>query len=410
MKIMRYSLIAMSVLAALLILFINRNLAGLAELVYPGSAMWAHIFLLLVELLALTWFWRGLFGRHAHLLLMDDSGPEGRQRFAEELARRMKSNPLVLEVGLSPGDPEFQEKCLALLEEKANAEIERNARRIFLATALSQNGRLDALIVFVSLCRLVWRVAAIYNQRPHPREVVSLYGAVISTTFLALSIEELDIATEVSVGFGESFQAMAPASVTASIPFAGKALQTFTTSTIDGTANCYLALRAGIITRNAYMYRARQEAIPGRAAVFREAGALLLGLSGGLVDRLARTIGENIAGVARYAQDKTVQAGMNVVDGIGRVGQSIGSSAGKAASGTVSVAQSIGSSAGKAAAGTVSVAGKAVTGTVSVVQSTGSGLLKAGVHAGSALGKVGGALGKATWTVLSAPRQWIRRK
>ena len=114
MKIMRYSLIAMSVLAALLILFINRNLAGLAELVYPGSAMWAHIFLLLVELLALTWFWRGLFGRHAHLLLMDDSGPEGRQRFAEELARRMKSNPLVLEVGLSPGDPEFQEKCLAL--------------------------------------------------------------------------------------------------------------------------------------------------------------------------------------------------------------------------------------------------------------------------------------------------------
>lgn len=379
-RLLKCALIALAVLAALLLLFINSNLAALAEMLYTGSGVWTHAALLAVEVLVLFRFWRALFGGHRHLLLMDGDTPEARQQFSRELACRMRKNPLILEAGLTlHGQPEpeeeekFLEQCLAHLNAKANEEIQQNARRIFLATALSQNGKLDALIMFVSVCRLIWRISAVYNQRPHPREVLSLYWAVITSTFLALSIEELDIPTEITVGFGEAFHAMAPAGLTASIPFAGKALQTFTVSVIDGAANCYLGLRAGIITRNAYAYGARQTARPSRAAVFKEAGALLLDMSHELVAGVAGTLAEGLSSAAGYAGKKTVQAGKDVVGGIG-------SSAGKLATGTVTAVQSTGS--GLARLGRRTGAGLAHMG-----RQTGAGLAHVGKSAGAAVGK-----------------------
>lgn len=318
-RILKYAFAAFAVLFAVLVLFINRNVASLADMIFPGSLLWAHIGLLLAEGLGFFWFWRGVFGGREHLLRLEDESPEGRERFARELARRLRANPYIREAGLTPAGPDDAEaagKCLALLNQKANAEIEQNARRIFLATALAQNGRLDALIVFVSLCRLVWRISAIYNQRPHPREIASLYWAVITSAFLALSLEELDITTEISVGFGQAFHAMAPAGLTASIPFAGKALQTFTNATIDGAANCYLALRAGIIARNAFAYAFAKKR-PSRAAVYREAGAILLSMSASLMDKLGVGLADALGGAVKNAQHKTVNAGKELVRSIG---------------------------------------------------------------------------------------------
>ena len=370
-RVLKYMLLGFSVLAALIVLFINRNVAALAEWLLPGSEAWAHIILLAVEVLALIWFWRGLFGGHRHLLLMNSATAEEKRLFAEELARRLHKNPLIRQEGIFRADTETEEayidRCLAFLKTRADEEIEQNARRIFLATALTQNGRLDALIVFVSLCRLVWRVSTIYNQRPHPREIASLYWAVVSSTFLALSIEEMDIATEITVGFGEAFHAMAPAGMTASIPFAGKALQTFTASTIDGAANCYLALRTGIIARNAYAYGAKQEERPSRANVFKEAGSVLYRMSGSLVERIAGAVADNVADAARYAGEKTVQAGKDFVGGIG------------------------------------SSAGKLATGTVSAVQGTGRGIVRAGNRTVKAVGKAVEKSTDAAWGVVSWP-------
>ena len=326
-RLLKYVFFAFAVLAALIVLFINRNLAALAEALLPGGLWWAHGTLLFVEAFAFVWFWRGVAGGRKHLLLLQDDSPEARERFAKELVRRLRSNPHVREAGIVPDGIEDAERiaeCMALLRAKADEEIEQNAKRIFLATALSQNGRLDALIVFVSLCRLVWRISAIYNQRPHPREIVSLYWAVVSSTFLALSLDELDITTEISIGFGQAFHAVAPAGFTASIPFAGKTLQTFTSSAIDGAINCYLALRTGIIARNAYDYAFGMAQRPSRAAVYREAGALLLAMSASLMDRLAGGIANALTEVVKNAQDKTVQAGKDVVQGLGRMGASVG--------------------------------------------------------------------------------------
>lgn len=336
-RILKYVFFSFAVLAALIVLFVNRNLASFTEMVFPGSLPWTHGILLAIEAVGFLWFWRGIFGGHKHLLLMNDDSPDGRDRFARELVRRLRRNPHVREADLVPDGPEDTERitaCMTLLREKAEREIDQSARRVFLATALSQNGKLDAVIVFLSLCRLVWRVSAIYNQRPHPREIASLYWVVVSSTFLALSLEELDVATEVSVGFGQAFHAMAPAGITASIPFAGRALQTFTTSAIDGAANCYLTLRAGIVARNAYDYALSNRPRASRAAVYREAGGRLLSMSASLMDKLATSLADGLAGAVKTAQAKTVRAGKGLVEGIGKVGFGITATAGKMASET----------------------------------------------------------------------------
>ena len=424
-RLLRYAGIALVFLVVLLLLFVNKNLADLVDYFLPGSLVWTHLGLLGVEAVAVFWFWRGVFGGHRHLLIPDSKDPEEKKRFAAELTKRLSDNPHVKAAGLAPGvsdDDVFLEKSLALLREKADAEIRENARRIFLATALSQNGKLDALIVFVSLCRLVWRVAALYNQRPHPREVVSLYGAVASSTFLALSIEELDIATEISVGFGESFNAMAPAGLTASIPFAGRLLNVFTASTMDGAANCYLALRAGIITRNAFAYGALAERSPSRAAVFREAGSQLLDMSQELVEKLAVSLASNLTGAARsaarYAGEKTVRAATGTLDVVQSAGETIvdagsstlsalGSSAGKLGQGTVSAVQSVGGTIGDVTTKTVmgtldaaqtvgSAVGSMATGALGAVQSAGETIVDAGSSTLSALGNSAEKLGQGT--------------
>jgi X-X-X-Leu-X-X-Gly heptad repeat protein len=93
---------------------------------------------------------------------------------------------------------------------------------------------------------------------------------------LAYSIEELDIASEVSASFGQLLGAVTPAIVTGGIPFVGTALQRFTASAIDGATNCFLALRTGIITRNAYGYiLTAKEERPSRADIFKDAGSML---------------------------------------------------------------------------------------------------------------------------------------
>ena len=291
--------------AGLILVSFNQNLAGLAEGFFPGSAFWVHIGLFAVEGLALFLFWRGLFGRKHHLIFKKERDEAEKRAFAKELVRRMRKNAHLPHAELDPKADDYLDKCLASLKEKADAEIKITAERIFLATALSQNGRIDAIIVFVSLCRLVWRISAIYNQRPNPGEILSLYWAVITATFLAFSLEELDLSTEITVGFGESLHAAAPAAVSGSVPFVGTALKKFTASVIDGSANAYLALRAGLITRNAYMYAL--EGQPERVTVYREAGAILFSMANRLVDRIAKTIGGKLWDITKAAPGKTVQ-------------------------------------------------------------------------------------------------------
>lgn len=372
-RLYRYLTVAAALLLLGLVLFINRGLAGLVNDFRPGSAAWAHLALLGLEGLALVWFWRGLFGRRRYLLLRENADERERAEFTAELIRRLRTNPHLEHERLDPEAPGYLGACLAQLKEKADEEIKKAGRRVFLGTALSQNGRLDGLIMLLSLCRLVWRVSLIYNQRPHPREVASLFRAVAASTFLALSIEELDLSTEITVGFGESLQSALPAAAAGSLPFVGTALQTFTSSAIDGAANSFLALRAGIIARNAYMYSALDKSGnitgehrlgPGRLVVFREAGGMLLAMSGEVMEKLARSLaaglGAKLGNLGRYAQDLTLQAGKGVVNGVSGVAEGV-------VNGVAGGVTATGRGLAKTATCTVDATGKVAGGAVRII-------------------------------------------
>lgn len=314
-RLLKYASIAFAVFAVLILLYINGGLASLADAIYPGSRWWTHGVLLIIEAVALFWLWKSIFGRHPHLLLLSGDSNQDRQ----ELMHRLCSNKYLKEADLALtsnklDDKEFINKCLEHLHARADEEIEQTAKRIFLATALSQNGRLDALIMFFSLCRMIWRISSIYNQGPHPLEVLRLYRAIATSTFLAFSIEQLNITTEVSAGFANLLNAVAPAIVIGGTPFVGAALQKVTASTFDGAANCFLALRTGIITRNTFAYILTVKDRPSRSDVFKEAGKMLLSISIDPLNTLNNTAKGFVAGAAQAVVTNTEKAIQSVVD------------------------------------------------------------------------------------------------
>jgi len=293
-KILKYSVLFLLILTALFFLTCNHSLAGLVASFAPAAFIWVFVGLLLIEVTAFYWLWRGIFGRQEHLIF-NVTDPKAQEQLKNKLVKRLKENSHIKE---AQKDPELIDECLVLLNQKADEEIKRTAKGIFLTTALSQNGRIDAIIVFVGLCRMVWNISSIYNQRPHPLEVLRLYRIVAISTFLAYSIEELDIASEVSTTFGELLGNVTPSIVAGGIPFVGRALERFTASAFDGATNCFLALRTGIITRNAYAYilNAKEER-PNRASIFREAGKMLSSICSEPIKDLIKEVKTGTVGI-----------------------------------------------------------------------------------------------------------------
>ena len=145
-------------LAGAVLVDINRAGMAFVEGWYPGYGAWAFGALATLEVLCLFGLWRSVFGRKSHLVLRLDADAEERLRFREALRRRLAVNPHVRKAGIESSDPLFVERALAVLDSIAEEEIRAGGSRVFLGTALAQNGRLDALIVFLSLCRTVWRI------------------------------------------------------------------------------------------------------------------------------------------------------------------------------------------------------------------------------------------------------------
>lgn len=211
------------------------------EVLAPGRGWLAFVALLSLEAVAVLWLGLSWFARKPRLVLRDDPSEAERRDFARELERRLKKNPHVRAAGIRATDGNFLEKALDVLDARAGEEIRSNAKRVFLGTALSRNGRLDALIVFISLARMVWRVSGIYNQRPSPAELWSVYSAVSSATFISFSIEALDIPRTITESMNELLPAVTPALAASSVPLMGPMMQQCTSAVIDGAAVAWLA-------------------------------------------------------------------------------------------------------------------------------------------------------------------------
>jgi hypothetical protein len=163
-----------------------------------------------------------------------------------ELGRRLESNPRVpIALGVGPQSSRREvEAALAALDTEANAVIRQMATTVFLTTAVSQSGRLDALLVLMAQSRMIWRIAHLYYQRPSLREMAHLYANVGATAFVAGELDDVEL-----------HQMIQPV-VAASLGTVGGAIpgfQVFTSiavnSLLSGSANAFLTLRVGMIAK-----------------------------------------------------------------------------------------------------------------------------------------------------------------
>ena len=340
------------------------------EVLAPGWGWLAFVSLLALEAGAVLWLGLAWFARAPRLVLRDDPTEAERQAFARELERRLKKNPHVRAAGISATDENFLEKALDVLEARAGEEIRSNAKRVFLGTALSQNGRLDALIVFVSLARMVWRVSGIYNQRPTPAELWSVYSTVSSATFISFSIEALDIPRTITESMNELLPAVTPVMAASSVPLMGPMMQQCTSAVIDGAANCLLAIRAGVVTRSAFRFAALGREEARQQACVREAGTMLAEIS-------RETVGAIVEAFRKQLVNLPASMGQKISETVGTVADSAlektRGAAQSVARGGTAVAEAVSSGAGAVIGAGQAVAGAVSSGAVAMADALGSG-------------------------------------
>lgn len=162
-------------------------------------------------------------------------------RYLAELAKRLASNPHLR--GL-PAQGLDLEDALRKLDDISDQRTKDVAAKVFLTTAISQNGSVDALLVLAAQGKLVHDIATIYYQRPTVRDLVYLYTNVAATAFVAGEIDDIDVAEQIQ----PVVTAILGSSV-AAIPGMSAAASLFVNSVATGSGNAYLTLRVGVITR-----------------------------------------------------------------------------------------------------------------------------------------------------------------
>lgn len=132
------------------------------------------------------------------------------------------------------------------MDEKANKEIKKYAKAIFTATAISQNGTLDAIFILKLQIELIWKLACIYNQKPRYKEVISIYTGVLANALAATAISELSV-QEVS----ETLIRQVTGGVSSVLT---KGFSKIIDSVFDGTCNALLSLRVGFLAKDYCKY------------------------------------------------------------------------------------------------------------------------------------------------------------
>jgi hypothetical protein len=153
--------LALAILVGAVIVVINQavQLVELADRFHPTAGdvtFWT--------LTALALFCVGvplvmLFTMPATLIPPNETeGPEF-DRHVRRLQKRLGRNP---NVKAKPTNPNEIEAALAELDALADSRIRTSASQVFMTTAISQNGSLDALLVLAAQSKLILEVARTY--------------------------------------------------------------------------------------------------------------------------------------------------------------------------------------------------------------------------------------------------------
>lgn len=221
------------------------------------GVMWGLVFLYSALLLTPIVLWFKVPKRKSPPAKSE--GPEYDQ-FMDDFRKRLSRNARLRGVSLTNSEEVNAATCL--LDKHADDVVVSTASAVFLSTAVLQSGRLDVLVVLAAQTRMIWRVAHVYYQRPSLRDFVHLYANVASTAFIAAGIEDVDVDVLVTTIFG---------STVAAIP----GMHLLAEAVLSGSANAFLTLRVGMITKEYCRCTIRVEKSGLRRAATLQAAKLL---------------------------------------------------------------------------------------------------------------------------------------
>ncbi len=241
------------------------------------------------------------------------------EKHLEALRRQLSVNPHLENPDLS--SRQKIEEALTLLNEKATKLIKDTASTVFLTTAVSQNGRLDAFLVLAAETKLVWRLAHIYYQRPTFRDMSTLYANVAATAFIASELQDLDISAQIEPVLSTAFGSFA-----GTVPGLHHASTIFINSVTTGAANSFLTLRIGMITKSYCSALVLEEKRTLRRSATVESARLLGGIVTQGASRLSAAVWtaskSKVGGAVSGVKDYIKGAGSSIFSKIGASGSS----------------------------------------------------------------------------------------
>jgi hypothetical protein len=240
-----FVLVSLLILVVFVLFVISQTsqVAALAARANPvlGKAVFWFLILVYLVLIIVPFF---LFLRLPKALTPpEESEDEALNLYLIKLTKRLKNNSRLKGIPLATRYD--LEQALNTLVKEADQVIKKNAAMVFLTTAISQSGRLDAFTVLIAQVRMIWQVAQIFYQRPMLKEMTWLYANVAATAFVASEISDIDVSRQVE----PIITSVLGASLTGTIPGVNRVAGIVTNSLLTGSANAYLTLRVGAIAK-----------------------------------------------------------------------------------------------------------------------------------------------------------------
>jgi len=317
------------------------GLADFAGRLNPALTPWAFWVLFLAVAGMIGWMVALAFMRPKPMMVYADPSEEDLAKFRTELVRRLKKNRHLKDAEVVINGEEDLSTGLMVLKEQADEEIQATAKRVFIGTAISQNGRLDTLVVLFLITRLAWRIAKLYNQRPHYRELINLYANIAATSFLAGSIEEFGIDEYVRELMGP----MVGGSAIGAVPGAQAIASTITASILTGSTNCLLAMRCGVVARDYVSLNLDAKGTMRRSATL-EASKMFVSMSAETVTYVTKLLVKGSTGAVKSGTAKAVKNAGATISG---TAETVGSGAKKVGRGVKDAAKSVTHGASKGA-------------------------------------------------------------
>jgi len=224
-------------------------------------------------------------------------------KYQNSFRQRLVKHPVAIEHGLDPHDDEQLKVLHQKLTDRADKVIFESASAVFISTAISQNGKLDAFTVLAAQIRLVWKVAHIYWQRPSIRNLQQLYSNVAINAMAANTIDQIDISQQIQPIISAILKSPGK-----HIPVVGNAAHIITESIMEGTVNAFLTLRVGVLTKN-YCFPEGKTITEIKSNSFIEASMLLKRL----VVKSSKKVAEGILKAGKNASVQTFRTSYETI-------------------------------------------------------------------------------------------------